>query len=79
MVISLCPSILSVLVGAVAKRRGGRHVAIIHDIQSGLAGGLGMVGHPRLVQAMRWVERVILNRADRVVVLSSGVTLNSSR
>jgi colanic acid biosynthesis glycosyl transferase WcaI len=67
LVLSLCPSILSVLLGALATRRGGKHVAIVHDIQSGLAEGLAMISSRRLVNAMRWGERSILNRADLIV------------
>lgn len=69
-VISLCPSILSVLLGALAVRNGGRHVALIHDIQSGLASGLGMVAGKAMVWAMRKLERIVLNRVDHIVVLS---------
>jgi len=70
LILSLCPSILTVALGAMAKSRDGRHVALVHDIQSGLAAGLGMVRSSRLVKAMRWCERVVLNRADLIVVLS---------
>ena len=70
LVISLCPSILSVALGAVACRPQGRHVAIIHDIQSGLAKGLKMVAAPGLIPLMRWCERFLLNRADLVAVLT---------
>jgi colanic acid biosynthesis glycosyl transferase WcaI len=70
LVLSLSPSILSVALGALATRRGGRHVALVHDIQSGLAAGLGMVRNERSLRVMRWVERVVLNRADLIVVLS---------
>jgi colanic acid biosynthesis glycosyl transferase WcaI len=69
-VLSLCPSILAVLVGALAKRRGGRHVALVHDIQSGLAQGLGLVDGQRLPQLIQRLETTVLNRADVVVVLS---------
>jgi colanic acid biosynthesis glycosyl transferase WcaI len=69
-VVSLCPSILSVLLGVLATRRGGRHVAIVHDIQSGLASGLGMVSSAPLIKAMHWLERVVLNRVSKVLVLS---------
>ena len=40
LIISLCPTVLSVALGSLARSRGGRHIAIVHDIQSGLAGGL---------------------------------------
>ena len=73
LVISLCPSILTVLLGVLATRRGGRHIAVVHDIQSGLASGLGMVGAGPLVKLMRWAERVVLNRATVVLVLSENM------
>lgn len=69
-VISFSPSVLAVLAGALATRRGGRHLAVVHDIQSGLAAGLGMVRAPILLRLMRAVESFALNRADRIVVLS---------
>jgi colanic acid biosynthesis glycosyl transferase WcaI len=70
LILSLCPSILSVALGAIAKPRNGHHVALVHDIQSGLASGLGMVRSQNLLRAMRWCERSVLNRVDRIVVLS---------
>jgi colanic acid biosynthesis glycosyl transferase WcaI len=69
LVVSVSPSILSVALGVALKRPGGRHVAIVHDIQSGLAEGLGMVGG-RLVRLIRACERVVLNRVDMVSVLT---------
>ncbi|WP_448189266.1 glycosyltransferase family 4 protein [Azospirillum sp. sgz301742] len=68
-VLSLCPSIFSVAVADRFRAPGGRHVAIVHDIQSGLAGALGL-GGGLAVKALRAVERLALNRADAVVVLS---------
>ncbi len=70
-VLALCPSILSVALGVAARRRGGVCVAIVHDIQSGLAEKLGMIGGGRLARVMRACERAILNRTDLVAVLSS--------
>ncbi len=70
MVLSLSPSIFSVALGMLACRRGGRHVVIVHDIQSGLAAGLGMVRSRRLLGLMRYVERIVLNRVDAIAVLS---------
>lgn len=70
LVLSLCPSILCAAIGCWAKRRGGRHVAIVHDIQSGLARGLRMAGSGALVGLMRWCERRILNSVDLIAVLS---------
>lgn len=70
-VLALCPSILSVALGVAARRRDGVCVAIVHDIQSGLAEKLGMVGAGRLANFMRTCERAVLNRTDLVVVLSA--------
>jgi colanic acid biosynthesis glycosyl transferase WcaI len=70
-VLALCPSILSVALGLAARRRDGVCVAVVHDIQSGLAEKLGMVGGGRLAGLMRVCERAILNRTDLVVVLSA--------
>jgi colanic acid biosynthesis glycosyl transferase WcaI len=74
-VVSLCPSILSVLLGVLATYRGGRHVAIVHDIQSGLASGLGMVNSVLLLEAMHWLERIVLNRVSKILVLSDSMRL----
>lgn len=70
-VLALCPSILCVALGVAARRRGGVCVAVVHDIQSGLAEKLGMVGGGQMARAMRAAERAILNRTDLVAVLSS--------
>ena len=70
-VLALCPSILSVALGVAARRRGGACVAIVHDIESGLAEKLGMVGNGRLASAIKACERAILNRTDLVAVLSA--------
>jgi colanic acid biosynthesis glycosyl transferase WcaI len=69
MVLALCPSILCVALALAARQRGGLAIAIVHDIQSGLAERLGMNGG-RLAGLMRRVERATLNRVDLVVVLS---------
>ena len=69
LVLSLCPSIFASLVGNRARAPGGRHIAVVHDIQSGLARGLGMLGGS-LPAALQRLERFVLNRADLVVVLS---------
>jgi colanic acid biosynthesis glycosyl transferase WcaI len=68
-VLALCPSILCVTLGLAARQRGGVCIAIVHDIQSGLAERLGM-GGGRLGALMRVAERTMLNRVDLVVVLS---------
>lgn len=68
-VLALCPSILCIMLGLAARQRGGSCIAIVHDIQSGLAERLGM-GGGRLGALMRAAERTMLNRVDLVVVLS---------
>jgi colanic acid biosynthesis glycosyl transferase WcaI len=70
-VLALCPSILCVALGVAARRRNGVCIAIVHDIQSGLAEKLGMVGGGWLSAVMRVCERAILNRTDLVAVLSA--------
>jgi colanic acid biosynthesis glycosyl transferase WcaI len=70
-VLAICPSILCVALGVAARRRDGVCVALVHDIQSGLAEKLGMVGGGWLSKFMRSCERAILNRADLVVALSA--------
>lgn len=70
-VVSVCPSTFAVVLGIWACRRGGRHVVVVHDIQSGLAAGLGMVARGG---AMRWLQRLerwAFNRVDHILVLSA--------
>ena len=69
-VVSFCPTVMAVFLGRLARRRGGRHIAVVHDIQSGLAGGLGMLGSGPMLWLIRAAERFCLNRADHIVVLS---------
>lgn len=69
-VLSLCPSILGVALGIAATPRGGQHVAIVHDIQSGLAEGLRMGLGGAMLRLMRACERSVLNRVDLILVLS---------
>ncbi len=70
LVVSLCPSMLVVLLGTMARQRGGTHIVVVHDIQSGLAQTLNIVSASWLLRAMRWCERKILNQVDAVVVLT---------
>ncbi len=67
-VISFCPSIMAVLAASLV--RGARHVAIVHDVQSGLAQSLAIARSGLVAKALRAVERFSLNRADEIVVLS---------
>lgn len=70
LVISLSPSIFSVVLAICARARNGRHIVLVHDIESGLAGGLGIVGGNIFIKTLRRIERTALNRADLIVVLS---------
>ena len=72
-VISLCPSILTTLGARALVRRGGRHIAIVHDIQSGLGGALGSVGLKAILPILKRLEAFTLNRVDHVVVLSEAM------
>jgi colanic acid biosynthesis glycosyl transferase WcaI len=73
-VIVVCPSIFAVLVAPIFRRRGGRALAIVHDVQSGLAttalrgGGAGLA-----LRLLRGVERFALDRVDTVVTLSDAM------
>jgi colanic acid biosynthesis glycosyl transferase WcaI len=73
LVLSLSPSVLSVAAGSVARCGGGRHVALIHDIQSGLARGLGLVGRREVLGLMRTAERTLFNRTDGMIVLTEAM------
>jgi colanic acid biosynthesis glycosyl transferase WcaI len=70
LVISFSPSVLCVLLGRLCAEREGRQVVIVHDIESGLASGLGMVRGTGLVRAFRTLERFALERADLIVTPS---------
>ena len=72
-VICVCPSVFVVLVAPLFRRQNGRVVAIVHDIQSGLAANLkfGMAGG--LTQILRKLEAWALNRCDRVIALTPGM------
>jgi len=69
-VISLCPSILTTLAASLFVTRDGRHLGIVHDIQSGLGDALGSPVLRVIMPVLRLVERTALNRTDDVVVLS---------
>jgi len=69
-VVSLCPSILTTLGATLLVRPGGRHVAIVHDIQSGLGSALGSAALRAIMPILRAVEQFALNRTDQIVVLS---------
>lgn len=73
-IFTLVPSILSVLKGnRLARRFGSRHIAIVHDIQSGLAKATGQAKFGPLVWLMQTVERYALNQVDHIITLSAGM------
>ncbi|MEO0412398.1 MAG: glycosyltransferase family 4 protein [Pseudomonadota bacterium] len=67
-VISVCPSIFVVFLAGLFKQKTGRHVAIVHDIQSGLGQAVLKGGHAMTL--LRWLERAALNRTDAIITLS---------
>jgi colanic acid biosynthesis glycosyl transferase WcaI len=73
-VVAYVPSTLT-LYGAFAVRltTGARIVAVVHDIESGLAKTLGIATGSSLSFLMRLAERIGLNRAERVVALTEGM------
>lgn len=72
-IISLCPSIFSVIGALCFKARGGRHIAVVHDIQSGLGSALGSPLVKMFMRTLQWIEGWALNRVDHVVVLSDAM------
>lgn len=68
--ISLSPSVFTVFGALPLKARGGRHVAVVHDIQSGLGAALGGGLTRALMPILRGLERWTLNRPDAIIVLS---------
>lgn len=69
-VISISPGVpWAVLVGRALRARSGAHVALVHDIQSGLAGSLGLAA-TSLAPLLRASEVASLHRADRIAVLT---------
>lgn len=68
------PSCLPLL-GALplAWRTKARVTAVVHDIESGLAASLGLVGKGPLLPVMRFVERLAFNSADGVIVLTAAM------
>ena len=70
-VVSVCPSIFVSLVAPLFVSPGGSHVAIVHDIQSGLGRATGASGF--MMRVLGFIERKALNRADAIITLSPGM------
>jgi colanic acid biosynthesis glycosyl transferase WcaI len=73
-VVAYVPSILT-LYGArcVRWRTGAPILAVVHDIESGLASSLGIASGGAMLRLMRFVERIGFGFADHVVVLTEGM------
>jgi putative colanic acid biosynthesis glycosyltransferase WcaI len=69
-IVSICPSILVVLGAWIFSGKSRRHVTVVHDIQSGLARSLRFSSVPLIPKLVQWAERIVLNRADHIVVLT---------
>ena len=78
-VVSLCPSIFTVLGACLLVRRGGRHVAVVHDIASGLGIALGMRSGSWAARLLRRLEAFALNRADEVVTQAGSGAAHRAR
>jgi colanic acid biosynthesis glycosyl transferase WcaI len=70
-VISVCPSIFTVLGARFFLGKQGVHLAIVHDIQSGLGKSTGYGS--RLMGLLSWIEGFVLNRVDKIVTLDASM------
>ncbi len=73
-IFAFVPSSLS-LFGArlLAARTGARLIGVVHDIESGLAGSLGIAGNRLALRTIQLVEGLALNLPDELVVLTQGM------
>lgn len=71
--VSLCPSIFTIIGALPFRARGGRHIAVVHDIQSGLGRALGSPFVRVLMNLLQRLEGWALNRVDHLVVLSESM------
>lgn len=72
-VISLCPSILTVMGARFLLHRDARHVAIVHDVPSGLGGALGSRAVKSILPILQRLESFTLNGVDHIIVLSEAM------
>lgn len=73
-VVAYVPSIFTLYAAKLVKvTRGSGIVAVVHDIESGLAKSLGLTSGRALTWMMRLVERVGLSFADEIIVLTEGM------
>lgn len=69
-VFCVCPSVFTVLVAPLFVRKSGRLVAVVHDIQSGLASSLKFGLGRNLIAFLRSLEAYAMNRCDCLVALT---------
>lgn len=73
-IVAYVPSLLTVFgAKAVKLAIGAPILAVVHDIESGLASSLGIIRNSLTLRIMRLVERIGVNFADQVVVLTEGM------
>ena len=72
--VGVCPSILAVGAMLLSVSRKTQRVAVMYDIQSGLAKSLKMARHSFVGGVIEWLERSTLNRVDRVITLSQAMS-----
>lgn len=72
-IVAFVPSSLTVLAARLLRPRGCGIVAVVHDVESGLAGATRIVDRGPLIRMIRWVERFAFNSADRLIVLSEAM------
>jgi colanic acid biosynthesis glycosyl transferase WcaI len=74
LVVAYVPSVLTLL-GAMLIQllTTARVVAVVHDIESGLAKSLGLASNRAVLFAMNMVERLAFNRCDQIIVLTEGM------
>lgn len=71
--IAVCPSILAVAAMRLGLSRRTRRIALVHDIQSGLARSLKITRYSVVGTLLEWLERSTLNGVDRVITLSEAM------
>lgn len=71
--IAVCPSILAVLAMRLAIPARVRRLAVVHDLQSGLAKSLNITTQSRLASLIERLERAALAPLDTIVTLSEGM------
>lgn len=73
LVIAVCPSILAVTVMHRAVSSKAYRIAVVHDIQSGLAKSLNITKHSAIAALLKWLERITLNGVDHIITLSDAM------